>query len=255
VDAVTWTGSHAGRRIASVVRAGATEFRRTPVLLALLVALPAYAIGVFTLVAPDVQAPVYLPGGGVVPVDLGQGFPAFMTPMTAALVTGIAGLFAMQGSAETDRRLVVAGFNARQVVLGRLALLVGVALVAAAVAVGVMLAAFEPNHLGWYLLATVVSALVYGTVGVLAGLVLGKLPGIYLVMFGAMVDLFIFQNPLAVDTPPGATLLPGHFPSALAVEAGFADSVSLGPLAWSLVYLAALAALATLAFYRKTRIS
>ncbi|MHB9287834.1 hypothetical protein ACKVMT_12445 [Halobacteriales archaeon Cl-PHB] len=243
------------RRVASVLRAGATEFRRTPVLLALLVFLPAYAIGVFTLVAPEVQALVHLPGGGTVPVDLAEGFPAFTTPMTAALVTGIAGLFVMQGSADTDRRLVVAGFRARQVVLGRLGLLVGVAAVATAVAVGVMLVAFDPAHLGWYLLATVLTALTYGTVGVLAGLVLGKLAGIYLVMFGAMVDLFIFQNPLAAEAPPGSRVLPGHFPTNLAIEAGFAESVSMAPLTWSLAYLLGLAGLAMLAFYGKTRSS
>ena len=77
----------------------------------------------------------------------------------------------------------------------------------------------------------------------------------FLVMFGAMVDLFIFQNPLAADPPLGATLLPGHFPTELAIEAGFADSVSLDPLAWSLTYLLGRAVLATLAFYHRTHSS
>lgn len=240
-------------RTVAALRAGVTEFRRTPVLLALLVFLPAYAIGAFTLAAPDVIAPIHLPDGGVVRANLTEGFPAFTTPMTAALVAGIAGLFTMQGSAAADGRLVVAGYRAREVVLARLGLLVGVAAVGTAVSVAVMATAFEPDHLGWYLVATGLTALVYGAVGVLAGLVLDRLAGIYLVMFGAMVDLFIFQNPLAAELPVGAELLPGHFPVALAVQAGFGSSVDPANLAWGLGYLGLLAVGATLAFYRRTR--
>ena len=240
-------------RVASAVTAGVRELRRTPVLLALLVVLPAYVVGVFAVVAPAVPATVHLPGGGTVLVSLAEGFPAFTTPMSAALVAAIAGLFLMQGSASADGRLVVAGFRPREVVLARLSLLVGVVAVATAVSVAVMASTFTPRHLGWYLVATGLTALVYGTVGVVVGLVLDRLPGIYLLLFGSMLDLFIFQNPLAAEAPTGARLLPGHFPTALAVQAGFADAVAPADLAWGLAVLGVLAAGAVLAFVRGTR--
>ncbi|MFB6075264.1 MAG: hypothetical protein ABEJ89_09645 [Haloarculaceae archaeon] len=236
-------------RVGAALRAGVREYRRTPVLLALLVALPAYAIWVFAVVAPDTAAPLAL-DGGTVRVALGEALPAFMTPMVAALVTGIAGLFVMQTAAETDARLVVAGYRPVELVLARLGLLLGVSALATAVSVGVMLTAFDPKHLAWFAGATALTALIYGMVGVLAGVALDRLPGVYLILFGALVDLFLFQNPLATDPPALATYLPGHFPLQLATQAGFAASVDFGSLPGALVALVALTALATVAFYR-----
>jgi hypothetical protein len=117
-----------------------------------------------------------------------------------------------------------------------------------------MLTAFEPRHLGWYLLGTWLAALAYGMVGVLAGVLLDRLPGVYLVLFGSMVDLFVFQNPLATDTPDAATLLPGHCPLGIAMAGGFDVAVELVDLGWAVAVLALLTAVATVAFYREMRL-
>ena len=222
-------------------------------LLALLVALPAYVVGVFAWVAPESPAVLQLSSGSV-RTSLSAAFPAFTTPMTAALLAGIAGLFLMGTAADADARLVVAGYRAHQVVLARLGLVAAVAAVASAVSVGTMLVAFDPELLGWFLVGTALTALLYGMVGVLAGVLLDRLAGVYVVMFGAMIDLFVFQNPLATDPPEAAALLPGHYPLALAMDAGFAGSVELAHLGWSLAYLAVLTAGATAAFYRQMRV-
>lgn len=237
-------------RIGAVLRSGATELRRTPLLLGLLVVAPAYVIYVFTFVAPDGTATVHLTDG-VVRAPLQEVFPAFTTPMTAALLSGIIGLFLMHNSAAADSRLVVAGYRAHEVVLARLGLLVGVAAVATGVSVAVMLTAFEPARLGWFVLGSGLAALVYGMVGVLVGVLLDRLTGVYLILFGSMIDLFIFQNPLASDPPAAARLLPGHYPLDIALEAGFAGAPDLASLGWTLLYLGCLAALATGAFYRE----
>lgn len=241
-------------RIGTSVRLGATELGRTPVLLALLVVGPAYVIYVFTLVAPDGPAIVHV-GGETVRTTLPKAFPAFTTPMTAALLTGIAGLFLMQTAATADARAVVAGYLPHQIIIARLTILVGVALVATAVSVGVMLTAFRPEHLGWFLLATVLTALMYGLVGLLVGVLLDRLVGVYLILFGSMVDLFIFQNPLASDPPNVARWLPGHYPLQLTIRAGFTDEIALVDLGLSLGYLALLTVLATVGFYNETKVS
>jgi hypothetical protein len=241
-------------RVGTALRNGATELRRTPLLLTLLVVAPAYVIYVFTLAAPEGQAFVHV-NGEVIQTTLPEAFPAFTTPMTAALLAGITGLFLMQTAASADGRLVVAGYRAHQVVLARLGLLVGVAAVATAVSMGVMLTAFTPEHLAWFALGTGLTALVYGMVGVLAGVVLDRLAGVYLILFGSMIDLFVFQNPLATDPPDAAILLPGHYPLQVVMMAGFTDSVTLEPLAWTLAYLAVVTGLATVAFFRKMRVS
>jgi ABC-2 type transport system permease protein len=241
-------------RTTRALEMGSREFLRTPVLLALLVLLPAYMIGLFTGVAPDRPAAVHLTGE-TVQVSLAEAFPAFTAPMTAALLAGVAGLFLMDSAADADGRLAVAGYRAHQVVLARLGLLAGISAVTTTVSVGVMLVAFEPAHLLWFVAATALAALVYGVVGVLAGVLLDRLPGVYVVMFGAMLDLFLFQNPLATERPTGAEWLPGHSPMRLAMDAGFADSVVVADLGWGVAYLAVLATLATLAFHRQVRVS
>ena len=241
-------------RVGTALRSGATELRRTPLLLALLVVAPAYVIYVFTAVAPSGAATLHL-GGDSVTTTLDVAFPAFTTPMTAALLSGITGLFLMQTAAAADSRLVVAGYRAHQVVLARLAVLVGVAGVATAVSVGVMLTAFTPELLAPFLAGTVLTALVYGMLGVLVGVLLDRLLGVYLILFGSMIDLFIFQNPMATDTPAVARLLPGHYPLDLAMEAGFAGSVDFTALGLSLAYLGGLTLAATVAFFREMRVS
>ncbi|WP_247729802.1 hypothetical protein [Halovivax limisalsi] len=241
-------------RVGTALRSGATELRRTPLLLALLVFAPAYVIYLFTLVAPEGTAVVHL-GGEVVRTPLDEAFPAFTTPMTAALLSGITGLFLMHSSAVADSRLVVAGYRAHQVVLARVGLLLGVAAVATVVSVGVMLTAFEPEHVGWFVLGTGLTALVYGMVGVLAGVLLARITGVYLILFGSMIDLFIFQNPLATNPPPAAQFLPGHYPLRVAMEAGFTGTVEIASVGWTLLYLGVLTAITTGAFYRRMTVT
>jgi hypothetical protein len=241
-------------RVGTALRSGARELRRTPLLLALLVFAPAYVIYLFTLVAPEGTAVVHI-GEEVVRTPLNEAFPAFTTPMTAALLSGITGLFLMHSSAVADSRLVVAGYRAHQVILARLALLVGVAAVATGVSVGVMLTAFDPEQVGWFVLGTGLTALIYGMVGVLAGVLLARITGVYLILFGSMIDLFIFQNPLATDPPDTAQFLPGHYPLRVVMEAGFTGSVELSAIGWTLLYLGGLTAIATGAFYREMRVA
>lgn len=238
-------------RVTTAVEMGLREYRRTPVLLALLVFLPAYLVGLFALVAPDSPAAVHV-GGETVRTELTTALPAFTAPMAAALVTGIAGLFLMRATADADARLVLAGYRPWQVVLARLGLLGTVSAVATVVAVAVARLFVTPAAIAWFVAAVFLTGLVYGAVGAVAGLVLGRLAGVYAILFGSMVDLFLFQNPLATDAPEVATYLPGHFPLTLAVDAAFAPGVDASAAAWSLGAVAVLTAAASLAFYRAT---
>lgn len=241
-------------RIGTAVRLGTTELRRTPLLLALLIVGPAYVIYVFTFVAPDGSALVHV-GGETVRTTLPKAFPAFTTPMTAAVVSGITGLFLMQTAAAADARALVAGYRSHEIIVARLTILGLVALVASAVSIGIMLTAFQPEQLGWFVTATMLAALSYGMVGVLVGVLLDRLVGVYLILFGSMIDLFVFQNPLATDPPSIAQWLPGHYPLQLTMRAGFTEEIALGIVVVSLGYLVCLTILAILGFHREMKIS
>lgn len=241
------TPGHSGS-IAALLLAGIREYRRAPVLLALLVVLPAYLIGLFSVVIPasDVVLEV---GGQQVETTLASAATAFTAPMVAALLAGVAGLFLMAG-VENDGRLLVTGYRPAQVVLARMGLLVLVSLLATAVAIGTMTLTYRPSAPAVFALAGVLAALVYGMLGVIVGIVLDRLAGVYLVLFGSMVDLFLFQNPLATDPPAAAAVLPGHFPMALAMEAAFTGTVDVSALGGSLAALAIGAAVAVIVYHR-----
>ena len=80
-------------------------------------------------------------------------------------------------------------------------------------------------------------------VGALAGAALGKLGATYLILFGAMLDLGIVQNPMFGTGKPQAwgTVLPGYGPGRVILDAAFSDQFhAWGALAISIGWTLAL---------------
>lgn len=232
---------------------GLQEYRRTPVLLVLLVAAPVYVIGLFSIVVPTGQIPLHL-ASETVTADLKGFIGSLMAPVAGAFIGGITGLFVMKMTRGTDGRLVLAGYRPYQVGIARLLLLGSVGVLVTIVSmITLLLTGFTPASLAWFALATLFVTLVYAMVGVLAGAVLDTLSGVYLLLFVPMFDLFLFQNPLATDAPYFSIYLPGNYPMRLAMDAAFTGDVDTTALGWSLAVLVILSGLATAAFYRSLR--
>jgi hypothetical protein len=80
--------------------------------------------------------------------------------------------------------------------------------------------------------------------GALAGAAVGSLGATYLMLFGAMLDLGIVQNPMfGSGAPPGwGAVLPGYGPGRQIVDAAFSsDFHAWGALTISLAWTLALA--------------
>lgn len=231
---------------------GTREIARQPVLVALLVLLPAYLVGVFTIVIPETNVTIELSTGTAITTTLRHVLPAVMAPLAAALLGGVADLFLIQSTAPADHRLAVVGYRTRELVLARLALLSIISLVATVAAVAAMRLALAPASLGWFIAATVLAALSYATTGMIIGALLNRLIGIYVILFGSLIDLFLFQNPLATDAPTGASFTPGHHPLEAAVDAAFSTNVPSTPLLSGLGVLALLVAVAARIIRRST---
>jgi hypothetical protein len=232
-------------RVRAALGADLRSYARTPVLLALLVAVPAYVVVLFPLVAPDTAVPLEV-DGATVTATLPEAVGTVTAPLAASLVAGITGLFLM-GDAAVDGRLALAGFRGREVVAARFGVLVAVGSLASGVAVAGLAPTVVPAHPAWFLVAVLLAALCYGLAGVLAGTLLDRLPGTYLLLFGPSLDLFLLQNPLT-DPPAVAEYLPTHYAVSLATEAALADSVTPGELGPALAGVAVLGALAVAAF-------
>lgn len=234
--------------------AGVREYARTPVLLALLVFLPAYFILTFSTMIPETTGSLSVPGDGTISVTMNDVYAVYMAPMAGALVGGIAGLFVMQAARETDARFVVAGASPVQILLARYGLLALVGTVVSGITTAVVLVIYVPERLEFVFAAVLLATLAYGLVGVLTGLVLNRLAGVYVLLLGSMLDIFILQNPLS-EPPEYARLLPGHAPAELVIDAGFSTSVALSTAGESLAYILVLVLLVTSALFRSMKLS
>lgn len=232
---------------------GLREFRRTPVLLALVVFLPAYVVGAFVWLVSD--EPVRLPVDGTVTTVRSPAFAAaFMTPLAVAILAGVVGLFLVHSSRSADGRLRLAGYGAGELVLARVGLLAVGTAVATAASLAVALAAFTPESVAGFAAGTFLVGTTYGVVGVVVGVALDRLPGVYVMLFAPMVDLLLFQNPLATDPPAWTSLLPGHYATALVVDAAFTPAVEAGDALAALAAVGVVLAVATAVFYRATTV-
>ena len=231
-------------RIRVAVAMGAREVARQPVLTVLLAVLPAYLVGVFTLVAPPTTVGFQTADGTAVTAPLSELLPVVTAPMAAGLLGGIAGLFLIQLTADADRRLVVVGYRPYQIVAARLVLLTGVGAVGTMAAIGATWFAVTPAQPAGFAAAILLTALVYAMVGMILGSLVNRLIGVYTILFGTLIDLFLFQNPLAADRPAGARFLPGHHPLQAAVDSAFTASPPTSALLASVVVLAIVVAIA-----------
>jgi ABC-2 type transport system permease protein len=241
-------------KTATAFEMGLREYARMPVLLALFVFLPAYFILVFTNVMPDQPISVDIPVQGIMQVEMTSVVPVLMTPMATALIGGAAGLFLMQSAREVDGRLSLTGLGVPSLIVARSGVLAVASVAAGLVSMGILSLSYLPQRIGWFLVATVLTGLLYGGIGVLIGLALNRLAGIYVLMFGPLLDIFLAQSPLTQEGHAIAPYLPSHYPMQLAFDAAFSIRVELTNLWLGLGYLVVLWLVAAGAFYRRVRI-
>ena len=214
-----------GARVRAGLRYAWREYRRNTALWVLLVGLPLYFITVSIAVTPDDPAPVELVEHGrraitILPMTDVHG--ALMVAITVAFLAGLAGLFIVLGSAEADRRLVIAGFRPREVLAARLGVIALAAMLVSAVSLAVTAASFEPHVWVTFALATVVVALTYAMVGVVVGPLVGRLGGLYLMFLLPFLDVGLAQNIMFDAAPPSwATVMPAHGAVRVLVDGAF----------------------------------
>lgn len=234
----------------TVFEMGVREYGRTPILLALLVFLPAYFILVFTWVMPDHPLTITLPDTPPMELGMTDVVAVVMAPLATALVGGVAGLFLMQSARDVDTRLAIVGVDLPSIILGRATVVALAATTATFVSTAVLAIVYIPTQITWFLTATLVVGLTYAAIGALVGLVLNRLAGIYILLFAPLLDIFLAQSPLSTDAPVLATVFPSHYPMQIAFSAAFTTSVDPTNLGFGLAYLLGVTVLTVVAFTR-----
>jgi hypothetical protein len=216
--------------------------RRRPLVLILLVIVPAYVITRSIAITQATPRPIALPGGAMITTTMKDLHGAVMAGTVIAFVAALIGVFVMQSALQGDRRLVIAGFRSGEVVLARLAVLAAATVLVVAVSVAVTALSFTPASWLPLIAALLLTGLIYAALGALAGAILEKLAATYLMLFLAMTDLGIVQNPMFGNGTPGrwAVLFPGYGPSRIMVDGAFSHtfhttSALILALAWAAV--------------------
>jgi hypothetical protein len=213
--------------------------QRRPLVLILLVVVPAYVVTRSIAITQPTPRRLSLPGGAAITTTMKDLHGAVMAGTAIAFVAALVGVFVMQSALQGDRRLVIAGFRPGETVRARLAVMIAATVLVVAVSAIVTALNFTPASWPPLILALMLIGLIYAAIGALAGAILEKLPATYLMLFLVMTDLGIVQNPMFGDGTPGrwAALLPGYGPSRMMVDGAFSPAFHTGgelliALAW-----------------------
>lgn len=218
--------------------------RRRPLVLILLVLLPAYVITKSIAQTEATPRRIELPGDVWITTTMKNLHGPEMGKLAVAFAAALVGLFVMQSALQGDRRLVAAGYQAGEAVLARLSVLLAATMLVVAVAVVVTVIYVTPASWPAVIAALVLIGLIYGALGALAGALLDKLAATYLILFLVMTDLGVVQSAMFHATPVRfAWLLPGYAPTRVMLDGAFASSFQAGPeLLLALGWLVALSA-------------
>src|SRR5262245_41606747 len=216
--------------------------RRRPLVLILLVLLPAYVITKSVAETLGTPRQIGLPEGVWVTTTMKDLHGAGMGGMVVAFAAALLGVFVMQSALQGDRRLVVAGCRPGETVVARLFVLLAATTLVVTVSAVVTALNFTPASWIPLLAALVLIGLIYGALGALAGALLDKLAATYLMLFLVLTDIGVVQNPMFREAPGGgAVILPGYGPSRMMYDGAFSQSFhAVGELLLSLGWLAAL---------------
>lgn len=216
--------------------------RRRPLVLILLILLPAYVITKSVAETLGTPRRIGLPDGVWVTTTMKDLHGAGMGGVVIAFAAALLGVFVMQSALQGDRRLVVAGYHPGETVVARLLVLMAATALVVTVSALVTALNFTPASWAPLIAGLVLLGLIYAALGALAGAVLDKLAATYLMLFLVMTDLGVVQSPMFRETPgSGAVLLPGYGPSRVMYDGAFSQSFhATGELLLAFGWLAAL---------------
>jgi hypothetical protein len=232
-----------GERLLTATAMALRDERRRPLLLILLVLLPAYVITRSIAITEATPKLVELPGDEVIASTMKDIHGAVMAGNVIAFVAGLVGVFVMQSALQGDRRLVVAGYSPGEAIGARLVVVVAATMLV--VAVSAIFTAISFSVASWipFLAGLTLIGFIYAAIGALLGAILDKLAATYLILFLAMTDLGIVQNPMFGSPRGWAIVLPGYGPNQIMIEGAFSNSFhAAGDLLLSLGWVAALTA-------------
>lgn len=229
------------------LRMGLNDWRRTPLLWLLLVAVPAVFILLSAAITPHDRTPVVVREGGVdvlAIMDPAVIHPGTMAPEAIASLAALVGVFIVLDARAADRRLVLAGQRPFVAVATRMALVMLAAVIVTVVSLAVTATVFTAEQWGVYGLGSLVLAITYGLIGMLLGPIFGRVSGVFIAFLLPFIDLGLGQSPMLGGEPADWALwMPGYGGMRVLIDGGLTVGFDEGQL-----LAAALGWIALLAF-------
>ncbi len=229
------------------------EKMRNPILVSLILFLPAYFIFIAGRVMPEEE--VFINHLGEMK-EIGDVFQATFTPVTASLVTSIFGLYTVLEARDADKRLLISGYSSHELLLSRFGMIFAVGVLVSTFSLAIMMISFSPDNLPAFFMMVLLFSIIYGHIGVIIGTLMDKMAGVYTILLLITMDAGIFQSPIFLQEEPALwiRILPAYHPMNVVVETSFLDSIeSIGHLALSLAVLFLVTILAVYIFWLRVK--
>jgi hypothetical protein len=232
------------------LRMGWHDWKRTPVLWALLAIVPAVFVLLSDAVTPHGRTPVTLREGGrtfTAQLDPAHIHAGTMAPIATASLAALVGVFIVLDAGAADGRLALAGQRPTVLLATRLIMVLAAAAMAGLASLTVTATVFNAHQWDVYIGANALLAMTYALIGVIVGRFFGRVSGVFMAFLLPFLDLGIAQSPMLREQPaPWAHWLPGFGGTRVmldgALTSGFDESVSLAVAVGWVVALVALAA-------------
>ncbi|MEI8406519.1 MULTISPECIES: ABC transporter permease [unclassified Kribbella] len=235
------------------LRMGLRDYRRNPVLWALLVVVPVVFIWLSKVITEDGYMTLSLVDDGTktdVTFWLPDMHAGTMTPMAISALATLAGLFVVLDARAGDRRLGLAGFRTGALLGARLAVIGVAVLLVTAASLAVTALVFDARQWPVYAAGNLLLAATYALIGVCLGPIFGRVSGVFIAFLLPFLDIGIAQSPMLRAEPPGwARALPGYGADRVLLDGGLTATFDqTGPLLLAFAWLAVLGAATALVF-------
>lgn len=260
--AVVAAGSRTARRrqrssgqLLTALRFGLVDLGRNPVLLVLLVIVPAAFVLLARATTPARPIAVSVTENGVT-ANQPFWFPdihgGVMAPIGIGALAALVGMFVVVDAAGGDARLRLAGYRTPVVLAARLGVVAVAAIVITAATMLVTATVFDAKQWAGYAGANLLVAVTYALIGVIIGPLLGKVAGVFVAFLIPFLDLGIIQSPMLRPEPQQwAHFLPGYGVNKVLFDTGLtAQFTQSGPLLIGLAWLGGLVVVAALILLR-----
>jgi hypothetical protein len=208
------------------------DWQRTPLLWALLAAVPAVFILLSAAITPHGRSPVVVREAGVqvtAIMDPAVIHPGTMAPEAIASLTALVGVFVVLDALAADRRLVLAGQRAAVAVVTRIALVMLASVVVTGISLVVTATVFTAERWTVYALGSLTLAVTYGLIGLLLGPLFGRVSGVFVAFLLPFIDLGLGQSPmLGGDPADWALWMPGYAGMRLLIDGGLTPNFDEG---------------------------